>query len=100
MSEKTGPFYEFAGFRLDVAQRMLTRHGEPLALTPKAFETLLFLVQNSGQILEKDELMKMLWPDSFVEEGNLSQNIFILRKILGDDRNGNSFIQTIPRRGY
>ncbi len=100
MSEKTGLFYEFAGFRLDVAQRTLTRSGEPLALTPKVFETLLFLVQNSGRVLEKDELMKTLWPDSFVEEGNLSQNISILRKTLGDDRNGNGLIQTIPRRGY
>ncbi|HEV3316410.1 MAG TPA: winged helix-turn-helix domain-containing protein, partial [Candidatus Angelobacter sp.] len=100
MSEKTGPFYEFAGFRLDVAQRILIRQGEPVALTPKAFDTLFFLVQNSGRILEKDELMKTLWPESFVEEGNLSQNISVLRKILGDDRNGNGFIQTIPRRGY
>jgi DNA-binding winged helix-turn-helix (wHTH) protein len=62
MSEKTGPFYEFAGFRLDVAQRILIRQGEPVALTPKAFDTLFFLVQNSGRILEKDELMKTLWP--------------------------------------
>lgn len=100
MSEKTGLLYEFAGFRLDVAQRILTRNREPLALTPKVFETLLVLVQNSGKVLEKDELMKTLWPDSFVEEGNLSQNISILRKTLGDDRNGNGLIQTIPRRGY
>lgn len=93
-------FYEFAGFRLDVANRVLVRQGQPVDLFPKAFDTLLFLIQNSGRILEKDELMKVLWPESYVEEGNLSQNIFILRKTLGDDRNGNSLIQTIPRRGY
>ncbi len=97
---KTASFYEFAGFRLDVANRVLVRQGQPVDLTPKVFDTLLLLVQNSGQILEKDELMRALWPDSFVEEGNLSQNIFVLRKTLGDDRNGNSLIQTIPRRGY
>jgi len=100
MNGKTEVFYEFAGFRLDVAGRILIRQGELVALAPKVFDTLLFLVQNSGRILEKDALMKALWPESFVEEGNLSQNIFVLRKILGDDRNGNSLIQTIPRRGY
>ncbi|HEY6352644.1 MAG TPA: winged helix-turn-helix domain-containing protein [Candidatus Angelobacter sp.] len=71
-----------------------------IALTPKAFDVLLFLVQNRGRVLEKDELMKALWPESFVEEGNLSHNIFVLRKTLGDGQNGKSFIQTIPRRGY
>jgi WD40 repeat protein/DNA-binding winged helix-turn-helix (wHTH) protein len=99
MNGKTESFYEFAGFRLDMAKRILIRQGEPVALAPKVFDTLLFLVQNSGRILEKDELMRSLWPDSFVEEGNLSQNIFVLRKILGNDQNGN-LIQTIPRRGY
>jgi DNA-binding winged helix-turn-helix (wHTH) protein len=100
MNGKTELFYEFAGFRLDVAKRILIRQGEPVALAPKVFDTLLFLVQNSGQILEKDVLMRSLWPDSFVEEGNLSQNIFVLRKVLGNARNGNNLIQTIPRRGY
>src|SRR5437660_3997345 len=100
MNGRTEAFYVFAGFRLDVAKRILIRQGEPVALTPKVFDTLLFLVENNGRILEKGELMKALWPESFVEEGNLSQNIFVLRKVLGDDRNGNSFIQTIPRRGY
>jgi WD40 repeat protein/DNA-binding winged helix-turn-helix (wHTH) protein len=100
MNGKTELFYEFAGFRLDVAKRILIHQGEPVALAPKVFDTLLFLVQNSGRILEKNELMRSLWPDSFVEEGNLSQNIFVLRKILGNDQNGNHLIQTIPRRGY
>lgn len=100
MADQTQVFYEFSGFRLDPVQRILIRDGEFVALTPKGFDTLLFLVQNSGRVLEKDELMKALWPESFVEESNLSQNIFLLRKLLGDDRNGTCFIQTIPRRGY
>jgi WD40 repeat protein/DNA-binding winged helix-turn-helix (wHTH) protein len=92
--------YEFGGFRLHAAKRILLRNGEQVALTPKVFDTLMLLVQKSGQILEKDELMRTLWPESFVEESNLSQNIFILRKVLGGGRNGDSLIQTIPRRGY
>ena len=100
MNDQVHILYEFSGFRLDPGQRTLTRDGELVPLTPKGFETLLFLVQNSGRVLVKDELMKALWPESFVEEGNLTQNIFVLRRVLGDDQNGNCFIQTIPRRGY
>ncbi|HET9284795.1 MAG TPA: winged helix-turn-helix domain-containing protein, partial [Candidatus Angelobacter sp.] len=92
--------YEFGSFRLDPEQKVLLRGGELVNLAPKVLETLVLLVQSSGRILEKDELIQTLWPESFVEEGNLSQNIFVLRKFLGDDRNGNAFIQTIPRRGY
>ena len=100
MNNRPQVFYEFSGFRLDPSQRVLMRQGELVTLTPKGFEALLFFVRNSGRLLEKDELMKALWPESFVEEGNLSQHIFVLRKALGDDQNGNRFIQTIPRRGY
>jgi DNA-binding winged helix-turn-helix (wHTH) protein len=100
MDQQTQPFYEFLGFQLDARQRVLIRDGNLIALTPKAFDVLLFLVQNGGRIIEKDELMKAIWPESFVEEGNLSHNIFVLRKALGDDQNGNCLIQTIPRRGY
>src|SRR5579864_2513085 len=100
MDHQTQVLYEFSGFRLDPDQRLLMHGGELVSLTPKGFEALLFLVQNSGRVLEKDELMKALWPESFVEEGNLSQQIFLLRKALGDDQNGHSFIRTIPRRGY
>ena len=100
MNQQARLFYECSGFLVDVAQRVLTRDGKPIALTPKAFDVLLFFVQNRDRVLGKDELMKALWPDSFVEEGNLAHNIFVLRKVLGDDQNGNSFIQTIPRRGY
>jgi DNA-binding winged helix-turn-helix (wHTH) protein/energy-coupling factor transporter ATP-binding protein EcfA2 len=100
MGQQTQPVYEFLGFQLDVRQRVLIRDGNLIALTPKAFDVLLFLIQNRGRVLEKDELMKAIWPESFVEEGNLSQNIFVLRKILADPQNGDSVIQTIPRRGY
>src|SRR6266404_3879307 len=92
--------YGFGEFRLDLERRILLRNGQPVTVTPKCFETLALLVENSGSVLEKDHLLKSLWPDSFVEEANLTQNIFVLRKILGDDGNGHSFIQTIPRRGY
>jgi DNA-binding winged helix-turn-helix (wHTH) protein/Tol biopolymer transport system component len=89
--------YEFGSFRLEPAERKLTRGNEVVVLTPKAFDTLLLLVRNSGHLLEKDELIRMLWPDSFVEEGNLSNNIFLLRKALGEDP---QYIETVPKRGY
>lgn len=92
--------YEFGGFQLDPARHALLRHGQPVALTPKLFETLVLLVENRDRTLPKDEMMQALWAETFVEEGNLSQNIFLLRKALGDDRNGHSFIHTIPRKGY
>ena len=89
--------YEFGSFRLEPAERKLTRGNEVVVLTPKAFDTLVLLVRNSGHLLEKDELIRILWPDSFVEEGNLSNNIFLLRKALGDDP---PYIETVPKRGY
>src|SRR5215472_618134 len=99
MDGETQVVYEFGSFRLDPGRRILTCKGELVSLAPKALDTLLFLIQNSGRVVGKDELMKALWPDSFVEEGNLTQNIFVVRKILGDE-NSSSFIKTIPRRGY
>src|SRR5690242_303076 len=92
--------YEFGQFRLDPKQRILLRDGVLVTLAPKVLETLALLVQYSGRILEKEELIQALWPESFVEESNLSQNIFVLRKSLGDNRDDNEFIQTVPRRGY
>ena len=77
MSKRAKQFYEFGPFRLDPTERLLLRGGEPVPLTPKAFETLLVLVKNSGHILDKDELMKILWPDTIVEEANLTVNISI-----------------------
>src|SRR5262245_47628333 len=99
MREHQSSVYHFGPFQLDADQHVLMREGALVPLAPKVFETLLLLVQNSGRILTKEELLQLLWPDSFVEEGNLTQNIFVLRKVLGDDRNGNAFIQTVPRRG-
>jgi TolB-like protein/DNA-binding winged helix-turn-helix (wHTH) protein len=89
--------YEFGPFRLEPAERKLLRNNEFVVLTPKAFDTLVLLVRNSGHLLEKDGLIRTLWPDSFVEEGNLSNNIFVLRKALGEDP---PYIETIPKRGY
>jgi TolB-like protein/DNA-binding winged helix-turn-helix (wHTH) protein/Tfp pilus assembly protein PilF len=91
------PIYEFGPFRLDPVERKLLRGKDVVALTPKALDTLLLLVRNSGHLLEKDDLIKTLWPNTFVEEGSLSNNIFLLRKALGDDP---AFIETVPRRGY
>ncbi|HEV2837134.1 MAG TPA: winged helix-turn-helix domain-containing protein, partial [Pyrinomonadaceae bacterium] len=92
--------YEFGPYRLNVAQRVLTRDGEAVSLTPKATEILVRLVMNAGQLLEKDDLLKEVWPDTFVEEANLTQNIFTLRKALGDERAGPKYIETVARRGY
>ena len=89
--------YEFGPFCLDSSERKLMRGNEVVPLTPKAFDTLLLLVRNSGHLMEKDQLLTLLWPDSFVEEGSLSNNIFLLRKALGEDP---AFIETVPRRGY
>jgi pimeloyl-ACP methyl ester carboxylesterase/DNA-binding winged helix-turn-helix (wHTH) protein len=92
--------YEFGPFRLDPDERMLLRSGQPIPLAHKVFETLLVLVQNSGRALGKDKLMEMIWPDSFVEETNLAQNISILRKALGEGAEGAKYIETVPKLGY
>src|SRR5262245_5337098 len=89
-------FYEFANYRLDVADGLLMRDGEAVQLTPKALEILLILVQNSGHVLTKEELINAVWQENFVEEGNLARNISTLRQALGE----NNFIETVPRRGY
>lgn len=100
MVKKTKRFFDFGRFRLDQVERVLLADGHPVSLTPKAFETLLELLQNTGHILEKEELLKGVWPDTFVEEGNLVQNISTLRKVLGEAPDGSAYIETIPRRGY
>jgi DNA-binding winged helix-turn-helix (wHTH) protein/TolB-like protein/Flp pilus assembly protein TadD len=92
--------YSFGDFRLDTIERVLLRRGELVPLTAKVFDLLLLLVENHGHVVEKDRLMKEVWPDTFVEEGNLTQNISVLRKAIGNSHNGNQYIQTIPRRGY
>ncbi len=100
MNESANHIYEFGPFRLDVAERMLLRDGAAIPLQPKAFDLLLVLVQNHGHLLEKDELLKTVWPDTIVEEVNLANNISTLRKALGEGGNGQQFIETVPRRGY
>jgi serine/threonine-protein kinase len=85
-SRVTTKNFTFGAFRLDTAHRLLTRAaGEAVPLTPKAFELLLLLVESEGQLLTKAELMNRMWPDSFVEEGNLTQTVSVLRKALGDN---------------
>jgi Tol biopolymer transport system component/DNA-binding winged helix-turn-helix (wHTH) protein len=100
MSAQEKQLYEFGPFRLDPVKRRLLRDGEPVQLTPKAFETLLALVQQSGKTVEKDDLMRRVWPGAVVEENNLNQNITALRKCLGDSRQEGRYIATIPGLGY
>ena len=91
---------EFGPFSLDRVERVLRREGQPVPLRPKDFDMLVVLVENSGRIVEKEELLKQVWPDTFVEEGNLSHHIFTLRKALGEGDEESRFIETVPRRGY
>jgi len=92
--------YEFGPFQVDPAKQMLLRENQHVAITPKVFETLLILVRHSREVVTKDDLIKGVWPDAFVEESNLSQNIFVLRKTLGDTPEDRRYIATIPGRGY
>ena len=88
-------FYDFDGYRIDAVDRVLLRDGEVVPLTQKAFDVLFLLVQRANRLVTKEELMSEVWPDTFVEEGNLTQNIYTLRKTLGE-----MYIRTVPRRGY
>ena len=92
--------YEFGPFRIDSQERLLYRNGEMIPLTPKVIDTLLALISNAGRVLEKEELLKLIWPDSFVEEGGLARNISILRRVFDEGACGTQFIETIPKRGY
>jgi TolB-like protein/DNA-binding winged helix-turn-helix (wHTH) protein/Tfp pilus assembly protein PilF len=94
------PQYRFGEFRLDAAQRALFRHGEFVPLAPKLMETLIFLVERHGRIVEKKELMDSVWRGLVVEEVGLARNISILRKLLSANENAQSLIETIPKRGY
>ncbi len=93
-------FYEFDSFRIDVDERQLLKGGKPVALTPKVFDILLALVENCGRTLSKDQLMQTVWPESFVEEGNLNRNVSTLRKALGEDSHYPRYIKTKPKQGY
>lgn len=92
--------YQFGPYHLDLSNRILTCNGEIISLTPKATEILIMLVKQAGKLVEKDELLARIWADTFVEEANLTQNIFLLRRALGDDRTGPRYIETVARRGY
>lgn len=92
--------YEFGPFRLDPTERLLLRDGHPVPLTPKAFDLLMVLVQRSGHLIEKRELLEAVWPASFVEEGNLSVMVHALRKAFGSDHRDYTYIETVSKRGY
>src|SRR5437763_12379300 len=98
--ERSLQVYVFGPFSLNVRERLLLRGPEVIPLSPKVFDTLVVLVENAGHALSKDELLNKLWPDSFVEESSLTQNVSILRKALGEDPARPQYIETIPKRGY
>jgi DNA-binding winged helix-turn-helix (wHTH) protein/TolB-like protein len=100
MDGKTTHSYEFGPFRVDTVNHLLLRDGRVVPLKPKVFDALVALVENRGRVLGKDELMEMLWPDSFVEESNLTQTVYMLRKALGEGPNDHNYVETIPKRGY
>jgi TolB-like protein len=100
MKEEKEQSYTFGPFRIDPIERSLTRSGKNVPLTQKAFETLLMLVRHSGHLVKKEELMKVIWADTFVEESNLAQNIFKLRKVLREGGRRRRYIETVPRLGY
>lgn len=100
IEKDSGRVYEFGPFRLDEGERSLSRDLEPVALTPKVFDTLLLLVRNAGHLVDKEELMTLIWPDSFVEEANLNRSISTLRRALGEAPNLPRYIETVPKRGY
>src|SRR3982751_4018581 len=93
--------YEFDIFRVDAGKRLLLgARGESIPLAPKAFDTLLYLVSNSGKVIDKDELMAAIWTDTIVEENNLNKNISALRRVLGESPTEHRFIATVPAKGY
>ena len=100
MKERVTAFYNFGSFRLSAHERSLLNHGEPVRLAGKTYETLLHLVRNRDRVVEKDELMDALWPDSDVNENNLNQSISALRRILGERVGDQRYIKTVPGRGY
>ncbi|HTF25167.1 MAG TPA: tetratricopeptide repeat protein [Candidatus Limnocylindria bacterium] len=100
MAQATKHLYAFGPFRMDPSEGLLLRDDQPIPLAPKAFEALLLLVESSGHLIEKEVLMQKLWPDSFVEEANVSKYIFTLRQALSDGEDGQKYIETVPKRGY
>src|SRR5262249_9261587 len=100
MRKETNRLYEFGMYRLDAENRALFFQGQAIALPPKAVELLTALIERNGQVVSKDQLMELLWRDTIVEEANLTQNIFLLRKVFSENGDRRKWIETIPRRGY
>jgi DNA-binding winged helix-turn-helix (wHTH) protein/tetratricopeptide (TPR) repeat protein len=100
MNVEVKHFYRFNSFLLDVAERQLSKDGVQVPVAPKAFDILVALVQRSGHVVEKHELLSLVWSETFVEEGNVTRIVHTLRKILGEDENGNKFIETVAKKGY
>jgi DNA-binding winged helix-turn-helix (wHTH) protein/tetratricopeptide (TPR) repeat protein len=100
MPAETKTLYEFGKFRCDPREHLLLCEGKPVSLSPKSFEILVVLIQSNGRLLTKNELMQLVWPDSFVEEANLTVNISALRRALGKTQAGQQYIETVPKRGY
>ncbi|HJR06330.1 MAG TPA: winged helix-turn-helix domain-containing protein [Pyrinomonadaceae bacterium] len=99
-NENRARAFNFGNFTLDLEKRLLLRDGDPVPLTPKAFDTLALLVRRSGHVVGKDELLDEIWADAFVEESTIAQNVFTLRKALGQSHAENQFIETVPKHGY
>lgn len=100
VNEESKHIFRFKAFRLDVGERQLLYHDKAIPLTPKAFDVLALLVERNGHLVEKDALLEKVWTDSFVEEGNIARIVHMLRKTLGEDDNGNKFIETVAKKGY
>lgn len=100
MSEQSKPSYQFGSFRINPTKRLLFRAGKPLALPPKSFDTLLTLIEHHGEVVDKDCLMKTVWPETIVEENNLTQQISMLRRALGERVGEHRYVVTVPGRGY
>src|SRR6266576_7131035 len=101
MPAASAHLYEFGDFRLDTAKRLLQRlDGTTVPLTPRVFETLLYLVEHHDTVLDKERLMAAVWPDSIVEENNLTQNVSSLRRVFGETPGSHRYIVTVPGRGY
>src|SRR5215471_7195366 len=98
--QQKGQLYRFDGFTVDAARRLLLREGQPVSLTPKAFDLLVVLIESPGQVLTKEQLLQRVWPDQFVEEGNLTVHMSALRRALGERKGEPRFVVTIPGQGY
>src|ERR1700724_1214207 len=90
----------FGPYELEPVERALLRHGQPVRITPKLFDTLLLLVRHAGHLVKREDLIRAIWKETFVEDGNLAHNVSVLRKILGEGSNGHVYIETVSRHGY